>query len=1772
STDEICINANDGSITVTPTDGTGPYAVSLNGGTFTTPPSAGPITISNLSDTTYTIDVRDANGCTYTLPAAITIAEGVDIQGDYQIFPTCTNNVIGNIVFPTVNPNIPASDFECALDGGIFEPADSTFYQDLSAGSHTITFRYINGCTQDVTFTVPALLPISASIDSQTNVLCFGNITGEITVMATGGTGTLSYAISDQTPPVFGTYQSTGVFTGLAAGDYTISIMDDNVGCETQLTTTITEPTAALTATASSTNEICINANDGTITVVPVGGTAPYETSLNGSAFASQLSYTGLADAAYTINVRDANGCTYTLPAAITIAEGVDMQPVATVTPTCVSNTPDNDVTIAINPAVAVSDVTYSIDGTNYQASNTFTGVNLGGGTYTAYAQYVNGCIQTTTFTIIDRLPVTATAAVTADVLCYGTTTGEITVTASGGTTPLEYAISTATPPVFTTYQPSNVFAGLAAGDYTISVRDAIGCEVVTTVLTVTQPTAALTATASSTNEICINANDGTITIVPVGGTAPYETSLNGSAFAAQLSYTGLADAAYTIDVRDANGCTYTLPAAITIAEGVDMQPVATVTPTCVSNTPDNDVIIAINPAVAASDVMYSIDGTNYQASNTFTGVSLAGGTYTAYAQHVNGCIQTTTFTIIDRLPVTATAAVTADVLCYGNTTGEITVTATGGTTPLEYAISTATPPVFTAYQPSNVFAGLAAGDYTISIRDAIGCEVITTVLTVTQPTAALTATATSTNEICINANDGTITIVPAGGTAPYETSLNGSAFAAQLSYTGLADAAYTIDVRDANGCTYTLPAAITIAEGVDMQPVATVTPTCVSNTPDNDITIAINQAVAASDVTYSIDGTNYQASNTFTGVSLAGGTYTAYAQHVNGCIQTTTFTIIDRLPVTATAAVTADVLCYGTTTGEITVTASGGTTPLEYAISTATPPVFTTYQPSNVFAGLAAGDYTISVRDAIGCEVVTTVLTVAQPTAALAVTVSKTDEQCLNANDGTITIVATGGTAPYQSRIDSAAAFTAQMNYTALADGIYDVEVVDANGCSYTEQITIATGIQIQPSLLVTQQCTETTIEVSVNPAVVTDVMYSLDGGTPQSSNTFVVDGLDPAVTHTITVTHIQGCSEAVDFNINPVIPIVMSAPTVTDVACHGKAVGAIQVNATGGTGPLQYAITWNIWPTPIYGPSNNFTDLLAGQYTLWVKDAMGCVVTTTVDVSEPAEALTLSAVATAESCINAHDGTITITPQGGVAPYSTAIVSAVNFQQDVLTYSSLFGGTYDVYVRDANGCYAKTTVTIEKGVNLNPYIQTTLSCDNNNPVNTVTVLLNPVVQNLEYSLTGATGSYTANNVFDIAPGSYTVYVKHINGCTAQLDFTVQDRPAVVATASSEDATCNGVNNGSITVTASGGTGTLKYGISPDFAMTQNPVFNNLLAGNYTIRVEDAYGCYTEVPVVVNEPTAIAVTVVDVLQEICVNDDNGVIEIGITGGTGPYATSLTPNGVFVEDQILFDNLDGGVTYTIYVKDTNGCTTTIDVPLDAPMDINATSQVVYNCNENTVTIVTDGNIDPTELTYTIEGPKGNNPPQTSNVFANLQDGTYTVEVLHISGCTDTTSFTIESTDELTLLLAESGLNQFKASTSGGKGPYTYTFEGNDMGTKNTFVYDHSGTYVVTVTDSRGCTTEASIEVKFIDIIIPDVITPGGDGQNDTWSPGNTQNYPNINTDIFDRYGRKVATLRQGQVWDGKYEGNELPTGDYWYLIKLGDADNREFVGHFTIYR
>ena len=123
-------------------------------------------------------------------------------------------------------------------------------------------------------------------------------------------------------------------------------------------------------------------------------------------------------------------------------------------------------------------------------------------------------------------------------------------------------------------------------------------------------------------------------------------------------------------------------------------------------------------------------------------------------------------------------------------------------------------------------------------------------------------------------------------------------------------------------------------------------------------------------------------------------------------------------------------------------------------------------------------------------------------------------------------------------------------------------------------------------------------------------------------------------------------------------------------------------------------------------------------------------------------------------------------------------------------------------------------------------------------------------------------------------------------------------------------------------------------------------------------------------------------------------------------------------------------------------------------------------------------------------------------------------------------------------------------------------------------TENTYYINRTGTYTVRVVDENGCESVADIFMEFIDIEIPNYFSPNGDGNNDFWKPRNQEGFPKILTIIFDRYGREVYRMGLNDGgWDGLYKGTELPTGDYWYVIKLkGENDDREFVGHFTLYR
>ena len=188
-------------------------------------------------------------------------------------------------------------------------------------------------------------------------------------------------------------------------------------------------------------------------------------------------------------------------------------------------------------------------------------------------------------------------------------------------------------------------------------------------------------------------------------------------------------------------------------------------------------------------------------------------------------------------------------------------------------------------------------------------------------------------------------------------------------------------------------------------------------------------------------------------------------------------------------------------------------------------------------------------------------------------------------------------------------------------------------------------------------------------------------------------------------------------------------------------------------------------------------------------------------------------------------------------------------------------------------------------------------------------------------------------------------------------------------------------------------------------------------------------------------------------------------------------------------------------------------------------------------------------------------------------FGDLPAGEHTVYIYHQNGCVTFVEFEVEEYEPLVLEAIKSAENEVTAIATGGFGGYEYFFQGESTGEVNVFTVLQDANINIMVRDQNGCVANLVMPFDFDSMPeIPNFFTPDGDNLNDFWRLGNSELFPNLEVKIYDRYGRVVAILNQVKGWDGTYEGNELPTGDYWYVVNANDEDKQQFVGHFTLYR
>ena len=585
---------------------------------------------------------------------------------------------------------------------------------------------------------------------------------------------------------------STGVFTGLIPlTNYTI-VATLNAACGgTQATKNFIINAPSILATP--TNEICGN-GAGQIVAVGAGTIAPYSYSLNGTNFFLSGTFTGLSANTYMVTVKDANGCINTKQVLVINSSFTPTFATTYSGTTCGNSTGSINAT----PNGGVGPYQYSLNnGISYQSSNIFSG--LAPGQYQLKVKDVNGCLSTTVLVDITPSFGVGITALSTNSTC-GLANGKITATAIGGSSPFEFSINGGT-----TYQTSNIFTGLLAGNYTIKIKDANTCVNTTATITVANTTGA-TVTAVSQNSTCGNAN-GIITATRVGGTPNFEFS-NDNGLTYQTAnnnvFTNLAASTlpYKIKVRDGNNCVS--PAFDVIVSNTAG---AMVTATSQNSTCGNaNGIITATRIGGTPNFEFSNDnGLTYQAANInlFNNLVASAIPYKIKVRDGNNCVSPA-FDIIVSNTAGATVTAVSDSSTCGNANGKITATRIGGTANFEYSKDNGL-----TYQATNnnVFTNLAASAtaYKIKVRDGNNC-VSPAIDILVGNKLSPTVTATSSNSTCGYQN-GKITALPNGQYPPFVYSINGgNNYQNSPNFANLTPSAYSILIKDNNNCINSFP------------------------------------------------------------------------------------------------------------------------------------------------------------------------------------------------------------------------------------------------------------------------------------------------------------------------------------------------------------------------------------------------------------------------------------------------------------------------------------------------------------------------------------------------------------------------------------------------------------------------------------------------------------------------------------------------------------------------------------------------------------------------------------------------------------------------------------------------------------------------------------------------------------------------------------------------------------------------------------------------------
>ena len=1735
STNIACHGLETGMVSVTPTDGIPPYEF-----LWDTPGSDETATVNNLPAGMYHVTVTDANGCIKDdsvqvwEPDTITvIIAAVDETG-------CAADD-GSI---TLSPSggVRPFGYSWSHDGSL----NDSIADNLDAGIYYVTITDANGCILDTVDTINNITSLAIDHFDSTSVTCFGYNDGTATVVPSGG----------ETPYLYQWYSDAG-FTITILGETDSIIKDmypdslyyievtDNQTCKVYGNISISEP-AILTANIfDSTDVACHGGNTGNATVEGIGGTGIHTylwQNVSGDTVSEIAVANYLFEGTYYVTVIDEKFCkAYD---NVTIEEP-EFPLTATFTDTTPAYCGAANGEAIITPTGGTPPYSYYWENELEEPLTTTdsTASGLLAGYYWVTVTDYKYCTYEDSIQIIDTSDLEVIVTIDNHVLCNGDSTGMATATPNG-TGPYTYEWSNGeTGPI-----ADSLWAGTGT-DLFVLVTDILTTCTAKEYFEISEPTAFLVI--PTTTDVECNGGENGEAIVSVSGATPIpglgytyqwylDAELNDTIIGETDSIlSNLFAGTYYVEIKDDNICSHVEELTV-----IEPNEITFEYDTTSSNCGQSDGIIEIsniNGGTPFTGDVYDVNWVNLDISlDTTTIGTSVGQTHTleglpaeiysiTVIDLLNCSTQVTTITIDDITDMEITDFEVSPATCFGDCDGTAKVLFTGGTSPHTF--------LWSNDDTDTTATGLCGGqNYTVQIIDAIGCEVHGGI-DIPQPDELLSNLSIVSPIICYDDSLVTLKVSPTGGTPfsegqPYDVVWQNA----------------SEEIISYDSVVYDLPAGKYFVRITDEL-------SC-------DVYDSINIIKPEQAISVVIVPTQTECNDS-----------------------------------TGTASIT-DI------TGGVPY--SGDIYLIRWSHPDWTPGDSTGMSIQNLWTDI----YYLEVEDSLGCIYYDTVNI--EDNSGLNFQFNVSSITCLGRNDGSAEVKnEQGGTEPYTYL------WAHDGSTNKKADSLYaqeyKVRVYDAQGCSKLKSITIpedgALGYNSYMSKIDDKSCpgaTEGTGTASIfMGGGYTPYSYQWDD--PGSSTETTINNL-VADTYTVIVTD-NNENTCYYYDTVEILddPITIDSIIISDVKCYGDSTGSVIAYVTGGNNSSGYTFKWMLGEVDLGVDSDTITDLSKATYKFYVEDAGECVLEENVEVGQPDEYAAIIDIT--ESGCNDSTGVIIIDSYHATPPYYYEWAHAPALTSD--TAYNVWVGEFNVIVTDTNNCFLMdTTIKVEDNSDFRLGIGTVtqILCNGDSTGQLIIVPIDGI-EPYEY-IWSHDAELNLTTASELGPGLYSVTVIDSNTCVRidTLPELTQPDPFVFDFIEDEPINCPDSCTGSVTVNVEGGTPEYTYKWRKNTVEIPGEVTNqldSLCNVEYEVQVTDenicSSGYITYTPVA---PEDFEVLIDSILFANCnAFDSTGAIYVTITGGTPFMVTPTTyyeyewSNGEITED---INDIPTGM-YIINIKDQRGCIHEDSVLVGANTNILSDAFVYgtsfekgYVCYGDTIRLTGQ---------YEVDGGLADEIKWEPSIYLNSD----TIASPTTISLTNTTGFTFTvykgncyNYDSITVVVFPQINAQAMEDDS--------IFIGDEVELRvigdtaisaiwigpNIRIIDDSAKYFaspvvnspyyLTVTkmfDSdygpKYCSiSDTLLLTVFQDLDPPTAITPNGDGVNDTWIINGVSDYPDVEIQIFNRWGERVFYSKgmYDSPWDGTTtKGKDLPIGTYYFIIDLhDDRGTPPVTGPITIMR